>query len=272
MDNLSAESFLEVLQGKIRENREVRGYLSRLSEAAGIHPSYLSRALQGTVFLTLDQVANLAAWWGCSEIETQYVLSLGIRDRAGSKALREWSAQETRRIREKASKLSSQMKSARVVEEEDLSLYYSSWVYSAVHVALLIPGLRSEVALAKRFRLPKERVAGVLQALAAMGLARKNGAAWVCGEKDLHLPNDSPWSPIHHQNWRVRAMAEIARGGDSQYHFTGVYSLSREQWNKVQRKLKAFIAETHAEIRDSKDEELGVFTIDSFVLGGGEIT
>lgn len=83
-----ADSYIEVIRTSLKDNESIRGFQSRLSEAAGCTTSYFSRVLCGRYHLNLEQAFSLCQFWKLDQKETAYFLLLVVRARAASPGLK----------------------------------------------------------------------------------------------------------------------------------------------------------------------------------------
>jgi uncharacterized protein (TIGR02147 family) len=243
-----------------------RGAQSRLAEAAGCSPSFLSQALGGTVQLTPEHAFGIAASLGLDEGASEFLLLLVQHERAASAHYRTHLGKRIESLRRKQEDLAQRLPAARLGDGVDELLYYSSWVYAAIHIALSVPGLQEEAALAARFGIDGEIVARTLAELARMGLARREGNKWRLTNKFLHLPRQSPLARVNHMGWRIKAMENIQRGRDIPIQYTSVFSLARKDIPKVEEMLRRFIEDTREVIAQSPEEEVVCFLADLFTV------
>ncbi len=83
-----AQTYIDVIRQSLKDNEAVRGFQSRLSEAAGCTTSYFSRVLCGRYHLNLEQAFALCQFWKLDEKETAYFLLLVLRARSSSPGLK----------------------------------------------------------------------------------------------------------------------------------------------------------------------------------------
>src|SRR4051794_16485735 len=69
-----------------------RGEVSRIAQAAGVHPSLLSQVLTGDKNLSLEQAQIIAEYLDLTHQETEYFLLMVQHQRAGTAKLRTYFA------------------------------------------------------------------------------------------------------------------------------------------------------------------------------------
>lgn len=82
---------------------------------------------------------KIARYFRLSEAETDCILLLISFNRAGDTELREHYEKKLLHLREDNETLKARLKGSENIELEDQVLYYSSWLYSVVHIAATIP-------------------------------------------------------------------------------------------------------------------------------------
>src|SRR5262249_18740940 len=137
--------------------------------------------------------------------------------------------------------------------------YYSSWIYTAVHMSLMIPGLDSRAAIGSYLGVAEPAVNAALEFLRGVGLAKFADDRWQAGPARLHLPAQSPLVAKHHTNWRMRAIASLDAPGETDLHYSSIMSLSREAAEKIRELLLNAIQAIEPMIREARDE--GVYTL-----------
>jgi uncharacterized protein (TIGR02147 family) len=133
------KTYLQWIEQKHSENSKKRGYLKRLAAAARCQPSFISQVMRGKTQITPDHAIDLAAFWGLDAGETDYFLYLVLRDRAGSRAHRQYCQSKLEQLRAQHGKIIKRVQSREIVEIEAQSKYYSDWIWAVVHIMTSIP-------------------------------------------------------------------------------------------------------------------------------------
>lgn len=257
------------LKALIKES-DVRGYTSRLAEAAGCQVSYLSNSLSGKAHLLQDHAHGLADYLKLTDDERDYFFLILDYQRANNPAYRKYVHKKITERQAVSRDLKSRLrKKSLAPSEADPSLqhYYSNYLYAALHIAVSIPALQDVKSLAKFLGLPDALILNYLKQLQGMGLVEHKGQAWLWKSGDLHLPKDSPWVQTHHANWRLKAITEIHLNRSDSLHFSGVQSLSRKDLDKLRFEMTRWIQQFRETTGPSDPEELICFNLDLFSLG-----
>jgi hypothetical protein len=183
-----------------------RGMVSKFAAAAGCQSSYLSKALHEHIHLIPDHLFGIAQYLNLNQDETNFLLLLLEKSRAGSIKYRKNIEEKIITIRKQRENIALLLK--KPVSEIGLkeSIYYSSWFWSAIHIATSIPELQTEEKIALRFQIPIQQVMAVLLQLEEFGFVRKIGTKWIYSSHELYVPKDSPFVSLHHNHWRQRAI------------------------------------------------------------------
>jgi hypothetical protein len=266
MKTYEASHYLEILEDRIGAAPK-RGYRGDLAAAMKVHSSYLTRIMAGNAHLTPDQAADLAAYWKLGEAETRAFILLVMRDRAGSPALKRSLDAQLAEIRATENRLSTQI-SAKRSSQEDHALYYSSWHYPAIHVLLLVPANRTPEKLATLLQLPKAQILTSLAELEKIGLAKRApGGEWTPIVRDLHLADQTLWTPIIHASWRQKATLRIGERRDEEFHYSGIHTCTKDDAERIRKLWRETLLECRKIASDSpRDETHFVLLFDLFGL------
>lgn len=241
------------------------GLKSELARAMNCQPTYISQIFRGKAHLSLEQAEAVSRFFEFTREERRYFMLLVQCERAGTASLKRLFEEDLRELREKRLTLTERLGRHDSLAEVDQSLYYSSWHYAAVHIALTIPGLRSPAALAQFFNAPEAKIREVIDFLLRTGLAELNEQGELTtGTKSIRLGNDSPNILRHHTNWRLYAIESLEREASSDLHYSAVVSLSYRDALQVKDRLLEHLKEILTTIKASAEEELCVLNIDFF--------
>lgn len=245
--------------------QEGRGQRKSLAETIGCQVAYITHVLSGTSDFSLEQSVAAARHFNLSSEETEYFLLLVQENRAGSAELRRYFQKFLEERRQKHSALKARVDIQETIPQEQRALYYSSWQYAAIHMALTIPELRTVEALRDYFHFSTERVLSVLDFLVNTGLATKERNTYLPSLKLAFLEQDSPLISKFHASWRQRALNAIeGEKKENNLHYSVNFSVALEDLPRVRELLLESIESCAKLIKDSKEEALGCICIDLF--------
>jgi hypothetical protein len=246
--------------------QSVRGSKSKFAEFLRIQPAYLSQILAEKLCLNLEQADLANQFFDHAHDEKDFFFLLVLKDRAGSKSLRQhFEGQMDAAVKKRLSS-SERLGLRKSLPEEIKGIYYSSWIYSAVDLACTIPSLRTRNALVERLNLPTEVISRVLDFLTENGILKKDGEEYFPTELWIRLDKASPHIVKHHANWRTKAIQNLEVRTDEDLHYSGLFSLDKKTAMRIKDRCLEFIKEQVKEIETAKEEDLFVFEIDLFNL------
>ncbi len=258
-------SYKKFLKSIIAENKDIRGVQSLIALSASCQKTYLSQVLSGKSQLTPEHAIGIAKLLKLTQDETDYFINLVHFERAGTPELQKYYELKLESL------IINTQKIEKVVISQELSIlhktiYYSSWIYPAIHVALSVPHLRTVSALSTKFNLTADETIYYLKQLEDMGLATKNNSIWNSKIQNIHLPESSPLVWLNHQNWRRRVQQEGDKITPLGLHYSTVCSLSHEDLLFLRTMVIDFVKKTRNVIEPSKEEEIVVLLLDFFTL------
>ncbi len=252
------------------------GSQSRLAKAAQCQPIVISRILAGKIQLTLEQAHRINQYFRHSQAESRFFILLVQYARAASKDLRLFCETEINEVIEKELALKNRFAAGSGTHElppEQQATYYSSWLYSAIHIALTIPSLRTVSTLSETLNIDPRKIEKALSFLVSSGMAvSSDGKKFQPGKTRIHLPHDSDLVGFHHSNLRLKAIESLTqphRGKrlTEDLHYSSIVSLSFEDTLKVKIALTKAIEGIKKTVRISSEETLYGFNLDFFQIG-----
>ena len=256
--------YKKFLSFKIKDNVAWVGYKGKLAKAAGCQRAYLSQVLNSHVHLTPEHALGLTSFWSLKDRECDFFLELVNLARAGTVELKKHIQNKMALMIDSQKTVSGRISKPKIASFQLQAKYYSSWHYSAIHILLTISKFNTVSAIAERLSLSENIVANGLGTLSQMALATKENGIWKSIGFDLHLPQNSPFTTMNHQNWRLKALLNSQREIIDGIHFTSVYSLSETDFSTLKEILLQFIAESREKALNSKEEDVFSFSCDLF--------
>jgi uncharacterized protein (TIGR02147 family) len=241
------------------------GEISRIAKSISVHQTLVSMVLAGERDLSLEQGFDLAMYLGLTPLEREYFSQLIQYARAGNQRYKSAVREKIEELRAEANQLSKRVEHEKVLSDQQRTVMYSSWVYSAV----LLFASTSEKGktleeIQARFTLPRPQVVGILNFLESAGLVEKSGEHYLMVPQMTFLEHGSPHLLKHHTNWRIKALSQIEQISESELMFTSPVSLSRQDFKKLREELAEYIKGFLATVKDSPADELACLNIDFF--------
>lgn len=241
-----------------------RGQLSRASEFLNCQRSYLSRVISDKEHLTPDQAYMLSLFWKFTNAEREYFTTMVEYERAGQIEYRNFLKAKITEMRKKHESIQERTQRHTFVTDNLQLQYFSSWISCALQFLTMIPNYQTVTSLSERLCLNPALVTLYLEQLKKQNLVENTNNKWVNKSSDFHLPKESPLVLLHHQNWRNRAILDAQNTASDHVHFTGVYSVSIDDYQRIKEMLLSFLADTNLLIGPSKNEEGIALTCDLF--------
>lgn len=259
-------SYKSYLRSRTGTRTQKNGVKAALARSLSCQPTYISQVLHGLAHFSLEQAEGANHFFAHTKEESRFFLLLVQKDRAGTKTLAQHFQDQIDEMLQRRLVIGLRLGPKKALNSEDQSIYYSSWLYAAVHIALTIPELRTRESLAKHLGAPAKRVSEVLEFLVAAGLASQNGSGFNVGTSHVRLGRDSHNILKHHANWRAQAVESLEREELQDLHYSGVVSLSTADVLRIKNVLMESIETAQSIVRSSNEEELCAINIDFFNL------
>ncbi len=241
-----------------------RGYKKRTADYIGCQPSYLSQILGGKPHLTLEQAQKLNQYFLHDKIEARFFILLVELGRASTKDLKDFFIEQIHELQQSRFDLKKRLKETDQISANAMNKYYSTWFYSAIHMALAIPELQDFRKIALKLNLPEEIVVSVIRFLEQCGLVEKANGGYAFTKMRIHLDRDSDFIQRHHINWRSQSLQSVEKNLNEDMHFSTVFALSKSDYNDVKEIFVQAIENARKIIRPSKSEEVCAITLDVF--------
>lgn len=259
-------SYKGFIKHMIELHNGIHGYQSRLAQEAGCNPSYFSQMLRSGVQLSIEHGYNLAMYWMLNEFETSYFIDLLNYERAGSEKLKKFFMTRLKDAQDKHKDLSNKFKNQESKSIEEQIIYHGHWLMSAVYVLCMIPKERTASIIARKLGITEKEALHYLFQLEKIGFVIKSKDEFISGSINIHLGKTSPFLPLFHRNWRERAVDDSLKKNPASIHYTSLYILSKEAYEKLSIKISDFIEETRNLATGSSAEEVICFNLDYFKI------
>ena len=177
--------------------RRRKGLRLAVSKELQCQPTFVSQVLNGSAHFSLEQAEKASRFLGHSEDEQEYFFLLIQKERSGSLGLRNYHEAKIKQLLARRQVLTHRLGKDTALSKEEQAVYYSSWHFAAVHIAVTIPGLRTKERLADFFRLPQKKAAEILQHLITMGLVVEKNSGFEVGRSKIRIGNNSQIGRAH---------------------------------------------------------------------------
>lgn len=239
------------------------GSITKLADHLSCQRSYVSQVLNSHIQLTPDQAFALGNYSLHTDLEKEYLGLLIEFARAGTHEYRQ-------SLKEKIIKFQDDQKDiSRIVprknELSDLIAeeYFSSWIWSALHIATSLNKNLSSQKLAEQLKIEESYVLYVLNKLVEYDLVSFKNGNYVYKSGDLHLKSNSPLLTHFHSTWRQKSIYEFQQQKTKKgVNYTVVQTIAKDDSQKFQQELRELIQKFESTAGPSVAEVLVSFNLD----------
>ena len=262
------DSYKTFIKDELNSDRWPSGTQSRLAEKIRCQTSFLSRVLNREDHLTPEQALRCTDFFGLNRAEEEYFVALLSRDRAGDEPLRVHYDRCVRTLREGQWNLSALIDKKEGLDTSAARRYYSTWYYSAIHVAVGVAGYQTIDQLSQKLQLDSGLVAGTLQFLEQHNLVTQDSGFYNITKKRLHLSSLSELSAQNHINWRFKAIDMLNEyQGRGNTNFSSFLAVSKDVVQDFRRLMIKTVKDVEALVGVEGADDLVVFNLDFFHIG-----
>ena len=242
-----------------------RGLIKTIGQYLRIDPSQVSQVLSGSKDFE-EQAMLLTGFIGLNELETDYFLTLVQIERAGSKILKDHYLKKKEKIKKDSLNVKEHIRPDRVLSDYEKSVFYSSYLYSAVRLSTSIGDGLTISEIAERMYLPREKVTAIIKFLLECNLCVEKNGRYQMGAQHTHVDRSSPFLSRHHHNWRVKALERTESISEQELQYTGPVSINAEDFQVIRDLLVAAIAKSLETVKKSEATDVACLLIDWFWL------
>jgi hypothetical protein len=244
-----------------------RGELSKIAQLLNVNSTWISQIMSGTQEFNSDQAFALSNYLGHTELEADYFSLLVQIERAGTMELKTHLKKKLKTVKDESLKLSKRVHFTKKLSEEERSVFYSSWIYSAVHIftSLEEDGVTLD-DISTRFSLSKVKANEIVQFLLHSGIIKETGGRYQPGVQSTFVEQGSPHLLKHHSSWRIKAIEKSEKLADNEMMVTGQYSLSKKDFLKLRENLTEFVKTLNNTVKETEPEEIVCLNLDWFLL------
>lgn len=248
--------YREIIREFISEQpRKGRGLMKTMAEYLLLSPSQFSQILTEDRDFSEEQALSLGKFMGLRDLELEYFLTLVKIERASSQDLKNHYKQAAQKIRESSLDLKQRINQDRILTDAEKSVFYSSYIYSAIRLESSVGEGRSLGWLAEHFDLPLEKMADMVGFLVGCGLCNEKNGLYTPGTQHTHVDRNSPYLVRHHHNWRIKALEKSHRISDKELQFTGPVSVDAETFNEIRETLVKLISQSIEKVKAGERPE-----------------
>lgn len=242
-----------------------RGELGKIAHHLKVHPTLMSLIMSGQRELSVEQAYDLCTYLEFTELETDFFLLLLQRSRAGNTRLKSYTEKHLEKIRKEATKVEKRFEHDRKLTEEQRSVFYSSWAYSAIRLYCSTKeNGRTLHEISERFQIPRTRALEILSFLIDADLAVEKDGKYHMGVSRTMLEHGSPHLPRHHMNWRAKSIQKCDRVDEKELMFTFPFSIAKKDFSKIRAEFLELLNKVSATVKETDPEDVACLNVDLF--------
>jgi uncharacterized protein (TIGR02147 family) len=245
---------------------QVRGFRSKLAKHLACNNSFVSQVMNKSANFSPEQAILVTEFLDLKEEEIKYFLLLVDFARAGNRPLKLHLRSEIDEIQKRRVEIKMRSEKSITPSEEVVSLYYSHWLYSALHMLVTMPKYRTAKAITELTGLSNETINETLLFLARSNLIAEKDGEWVPSETLIYLPKNSKFISTHHRNWRIVSAHQMNPQKRESLHYSAISTLSQRDIEILRGKIFELIECFVSTVRNSQPEALYNFNIDFYSI------
>lgn len=248
-----------------------RGQFLKLSKALNVHPSLISQVLSGPKDFSQEQGYRVCEYLGLNDSETHYFMTMLHLEKAGSQELKDFYKRQLKEQKAEGRQVSSQIHSGQALSEQEASLFYSQWKYSAIRLLTSLPQINTRQDIARYLALPIREVSTIVNYLVSVGLCHEKEGKLTLGTTVTYLDRESPYFLNHQTNWRLRALDQSSLQRKDDLFVTAPMTVSHADFERIRGKFLEIIRDLSEIVAESPSEDLYCLNIDCFQLTSPEL-
>jgi uncharacterized protein (TIGR02147 family) len=229
----------------------------------------MSHVFKRDAELSEEQSCVLCEYLGLGHAETDFFILLVQYARAGSQKLRDLLKKRIEEKREIENLVESKIKNTQTLSDEDKSIYYSSWHYSAIRLLANLSKGNDIDKLLDLTGLPRAKLLEMTSFLVETQVLEQNeDQSFKTGISKVHVSKDSAHVWKHHQNWRLKTMERYHQLDDDELFFTSPLTIAKKDIPIIKDQILNLIEKVSETVTKSEEEELCCLNIDWVCLSG----
>lgn len=260
------KDYVAYLTDKLGGEGTRTGMRKGLAERIAVHSTYISQVMNRRADFSLEQAESTNEYLNHTETEGEYFLLLVLRARAGTSKLRQRFEEQLDQLRARQLNIKHKLGHSEEISAEDRERYYSTYLYSALHVLMSIPEYSTAEKAAEVLRLPISQIKEALEFLEKLGIVTWSGSRYKDGKTKIHLGQDIAAVSKLHTNWRLHVLNNLQNMKKDDIHYSGCVSLSHSDVAVLKQRMVEHLKQYIDVIAASKEETAYVLNLDFYQL------
>jgi len=245
------------------------GMWGKIAECLGKNSVQVSQIFKGDRDLGLDQSYLLTKFMKLTPLETKYFMAMVSHGHSGHFEAKEYWLDQLKSISGQFSNVKNRIKGKEnELSKKDQSVFYSSWIYSAVRICCDIPKFNHPSEIASYLGVSVRLVEEALQFLISVGLVKKVGTNKLeVGATKTHVSKISPHVRSHWKNWHLKAISKFEEAVEKDHlFFSATTAVDKKTAKEIKKILLDSTEKSFKTLESSKSEVVYTLNIDWFEL------
>ena len=265
MNIFDLDDYREIVRARIAEMpKRGFGQLSRLANDLGVNATFVSQVLNGAKNFSEEQAQMTAELFEFTEPETVFFILLVQRERAGTIKLKSIFQKQISERLKASKKIKGRVTTEIELTFQEQAVYYSDWLYTAVHTLSSIDTYSSLEVIAEHLHVSRSKITDVANWLVEHGLCRLKGDHLTIGPRSTFVDRDSNLASRHHTNWRLRAVEKMQERKAEDFFFTAPFSVSESDFQAIRTELADLVSKIAKRVEKSDPEIMLTINVDLF--------
>lgn len=263
LDLFSYENYKIYIRERVQQlPRNGHGAYTKLAEHLSTTSVYVSQVFNGEKELTIEHAIPVSEFFGLSELETEYFMTLIERARAGTHSLKRYYTKKLIKIKHKSKKIKEILSVQKELSENVKAEFFSQWYYNAIWLLTSMENFGIPEQYQDKLRLDLKTVKKALDFLTQNKIIERKGEFFQAGSQFVHLEAESIHIAKHHTNWRLRGLNQLDRLSEEELCFTMPCTISKADFERIRTMLLHVIKSTRDIVGPSSSEEIAFLNID----------
>lgn len=264
------ESYKAALKDAVLEKKAHLGLhytFQKMAVACRIEKTYLSRVLNDTSHLSLEQLYLACAYLGFNADQQHYMQILLQLERASESPYKTNLKSELERVRIRLATTEQHIKSTSLSPDSpEMIEYFLLPEAQIVHMFLTIPRFAEDLRLiSESLRISMERLLELMRKLEALGFIQLRDGLYRVVKNDMHFSSESRYFEAYRLASRMRSLQrqqQLSR--EEGYSFSVSFSSTPEVQARIRGEFMKLLSKIESWVKEGGEEEVYQMNFDLF--------
>ncbi len=238
------------------------GEIQKWADHLNVQSAYVSQVMSGHKQFNLEHAIRLAKYIGLQGADLDFFILLVEIERAGSLETREYFEKKIQIAKKESKTVFNRVAKDKVLSTEEQSIFYSSWIYSAIRLFCSMGSGKTLHQIAEHFEISKEACAGIVNFLLQSGLLIHKNDKYLLGAQKTHLEKSSPYVKRHWLNWHLQTLKRFDDLDDDEIVYSAPFSISKKDFEQLNEEIIIFVKSFLEKVQTTDPQEVAFLNID----------